>query len=659
MGTNPPKLDLGKLQQSLSTYAGPSEQEGSKKDYGDSYKSPYSKRIDLPKKRSAPTILQTQHKRKTKVSHSPNRMSIAPKSTAEPHTGQSPEAPTKLPHKSSAVSGFFTSADTEKPKSTYMSPLMTAPSMHTQGKLNNGVRFSGGNLPPPLIPPKPVKTEALPPLSPSIVIRPKGGSLHKKVVTVQENASLFSSNGRGNKRISLLVDPAKTRSLHDGSVDLNLDEIAFAKFIKHDNYDDDEEDDDYKESLIDFFQKIKQMESGDDSLQRIREPPPKEITVDSTCSYTRIKFFLVFTIYLISAFLAVILTHLFIFHFNYGFETESENVTNSTLQHHVQIRHILNMHMYLAMVPCMQLLQFGTLLYRLFPRFSRTTMKWIHALTEIAAAGSRFASSHYSLRYLNTARLTDTHGDVYSMHSYVGILSMTISLFSLLTGLTNIVPCCSWETRVTLTPMHRSAGNLLVISDTAVMLTGCIQMADKYFATIQFPELYPDEYSHLPPKAIVLNMIGITTLLAAGTVMYLHSHYDFRRKQKSDKDIDKQKDLDLEAIMRVTERRHFKDLAREAREHGRTKGSEEIQIGSRKSFNLAAKQKYWKSAVATKATTNDEKSIPALINQAEKEKANFTDMDCKLTNFCNDLYLSSIFHILKCSLCISVLLALE
>ncbi len=649
------KLDLEKLRKDLTARPHPSEAEGShksQKDYGTSYKSPYSTRAKVAKRPSAPSVLVSTPKPKpvkpkTLVisKYAQEELNKTRKSTRSPSKKQ--EKPQKprvyIPSielkraeieksKSSYFSGYFTKPTAPPKRPTKAAPkTLQVPGTQDKDKereleptasdidqISMSLQYdtsSTSMIPPPLIPPKPAKTSMLP--RPSMLVKAKHmwQAKHKAAGSVSFGTAI-GATGTPNNRLSLKLDASKRRSIRDGSVDLDLEDIAEA-FL-----DPKQEKDDENHADADYFNLMyQQLEAGggEDSLSQIRT----KVTYHEKETYkewdaTRTHFLIATAVFVILTILTICFTNTFVFHYNYGFQSPSPSITNDTVYKHLTERRFLNLHMYIMLVACLPTLQIGTLFFRLIPSISRTKMKWIHGAFQVVSSACRVFAVTFAVYYHDDVVGTVAH--MYSMHSYCAILSLFLQFITLTTGIVYVLPCCTWETRVTLTPLHKNAGNIILLADSATILTGLIQIGIKFFRWKDFEEYYKFPIHSFSMKSVILNMIGLSAFFSAAVVSYLQAHYSFRRRKKPDGE----KDLDAEAIHRVTERRQNKALAREARETAKhaKNDMEEAQIGSRKSFNLAAKQKFWHAQAKGK-------SIPALINDAEKQKSNFTDTECK------------------------------
>lgn len=661
------KLDLEKLRKDLSARPHPSESEGSsksKKDYGTSYKSPYSKRAKVAKKTSAPSVLVSPPKPppkpakpKTPVTskYAQEELNKSRKSTPPPANKQEKSQKPRVyipsvelkraeieKSKSSYVSGYFAASQLTKPTKRPTTPppppkRLTktvprpslkpgSPDKKTEVKVENPTEqvdrlsiysrndesSSPSMIPPPLIPPKPARTEQLP--RPSMLIKAKHLWHPKNKPLGSVSFGPSTTGSMANARLSLKLDSSKRRSIRDGSLDLDLEDIAEASLEPTK----DEDEENHADYFNLMFQQL-EAAGGEDSLSQIRtQVTYHEKETVKEWDTTRAHFLMASAVYLILTISTICLTNVFIFHYNYGFQPPSPSIKNVTIYKHLTERRFLNLHMYIILVPCIPTVQLGTLFFRFIPWISRTKMKWIHGTCQVISSSCRVFAVTFAFYYHDDVVGTVDH--MYSMHSYCGMLALFLQFISLVTGIVYVLPCCTWETRVTLTPLHKNAGNLIMLADNATILTGLIQMGAKFFKWKDFAAYYKFPIYSFSMKSIILNMIGISTFFAAAVVSYLQAHYSFRRRKKPDGE----KDLDAEAIHRVTESRQHKALAREAKETAKNAKNdmEEAQIGSRKSFNLAAKQKFWHAQAKGK-------SIPALINDAEKQKSNFTDTECK------------------------------
>lgn len=252
-------------------------------------------------------------------------------------------------------------------------------------------------------------------------------------------------------------------------------------------------------------------------------------------------------------------------------------------------------------------------------------MKWLHGSLEtisfvLSVSGIYCAWSYHDI---------SGSPHLYSVHTYVGVLGCVQRVVTTCIGFVYVLPF-SWDLRVTLIPFHRYAGSLLLYLEICAVVTGCVQMADKYFDVNGFPNYYKEYYWSLGIKTRILNSVALSCLVYMYIVTrFVLGNFNFRRRRKPNHSLT---DPDLEHISRVQEKRKSRAIAHEAAEELR---GDEVQLSSRKSFNLGHK-KHWMHYVPV------DKSIPLLINEAEKKKANYTDTDCNFL-LLNSTYIFSTF----------------
>ncbi|CAL8102701.1 unnamed protein product [Orchesella dallaii] len=554
-----------------------------KKEYGENYKSRYSHTVGIAQRHSAPvtSTRKSRQRRRTleKERMSPySRYSLMKRQEKSKKSGGAKDINEPNSQKSQNFGGFYI-------------PNNKSPSAKRKsGSERNKIRFSLGSGNDP---------------KQSVVL-----SDEESFSTIQLQTRDWHYHRPRTSRRSI--------TFRDGSIDMRIDMGDMLSEAKKDedwDWDDDEDD-----KLA--AQKSELM--PEDSIISIRHIKlHREETLEEYNKSWK-HFFEFYTIELIIALILIVLTLVFIFVYNYGFTTSGSLVPEIKI--HDESRALLNAHMLLMIIPNSILLGIGVLTYRTFRTISRTHTKWLHGGMSIVASICFSFGIYYCVVYHRLAGTPDLN----SLHNCLGLFCCAIQVLQLITGFVYMLPCCSWDTRVSLTPLHKMTGGILLMGHGASILTGCVNMTNKYFDTKNFPQYYPYPLWIVQPKSAVMNFIGIFTIFFVTNTLYIQGNFHFRRRVKPGPETGIVHDPDADAMSIATTRRQSVLLAKEAMKPG----GDDAQIGSRQSFNLR------RSLIMqphSYSFNNQDRTIPMMLNGLQQHKSNFTDADCEFDSIFNIL----------------------
>ncbi|ODM94121.1 hypothetical protein Ocin01_12559 [Orchesella cincta] len=563
------KLDYQKLlNESLkATRASVSAQ---KKEYGENYKSKYSHTVEAVRKRSAP-VTSVRKSRQSRKSIGTDRMSPYSRYSLlkrQPNRKKSVVAASTM--KSNEFGGFFMEADKER---TARQKLRVE---------RNKIRFSlGTNLEP--------KSEP----------NPRRPSIPATDDDSFTSMQLHTRDWHYKPNV-----PRRSITFRDGSIDIKIDMgdmLTQDQKKSSDDWDDDEDS-----SSLNKGNEL----ATEDSIISIRHGKlyRNETLEEYTKSWQHFIQFLSFE--LVVALTLIVLTTVFIFVFNYGFTTSGS--MDRKIMTHDRSRVLLNAHMLIMIVPNSVILGISVLTYRTFRTISRTHMKWLHGSLALIATISFSTGLYYCIIYHRVSGSPDLN----SLHNILGLFCCFLQILQMATGFVYILPCCSWDIRVSLTSFHKTLGSTLLMAHGAAILTGCVNMTNKFYDTKNFPQYYPYPLWVPQKKSSVMSLIGIMTIFFITNTLYIQGNFHFRRRIKPGPETAQPCDPDDDAICKVNIRRKSMALSQESKRPGT---GEDVQIGSRQSFNAK------RLMLPDYGYNNQERTIPMMLNGLQQHRSNFND----------------------------------
>jgi len=166
----------------------------------------------------------------------------------------------------------------------------------------------------------------------------------------------------------------------------------------------------------------------------------------------------------------------------------------------------------------------GILIYRLFRDGSKPTLKIIHAVIMILV---------FFLTVIALIAVFDFHNlkdipNMYSFHSYVGLLTVILFSFQWLAGfLIFLKPGLKSHLRAAYLDIHVFFGLMIFVSACASAFTG---FTEKTIFGIWFKK--HDKYD---PEFVIANITGYTIFVFAALVVYLAVNPKFKRIEKKEK----------------------------------------------------------------------------------------------------------------------------
>lgn len=207
----------------------------------------------------------------------------------------------------------------------------------------------------------------------------------------------------------------------------------------------------------------------------------------------------------VSGFIAVVLTGIWMGHYQGGFAWSSD----PGLQ--------FNWHPLLMMLGLVYLYGNGLMTYRVFRNERKKKLKYTHAIVMISAF---FLSVIGLIAVFNFHNRTEKP-NLYSLHSWMGIITVILFAMQWVAGLvTFLFPGLASHLRSNYMPIHVFFGLLIFILACATALLG---ITEKAIFSLK------DDYSAKTPEAIMVNWIGVLTILFCILVVYLASNPRFKR----------------------------------------------------------------------------------------------------------------------------------
>jgi len=219
----------------------------------------------------------------------------------------------------------------------------------------------------------------------------------------------------------------------------------------------------------------------------------------------------------ISGFMAVVLAGIWTGHHLGGFSWQS----NPNLE--------FNWHPLLMILGMIYLYGNGILMYRMFRNERKRKLKLIHAgimisvfMLTVVALKAVFDSHN-----LAPCKHPKEDGDVcplpnlYSLHSWMGILTVILFLFQWLAGLiTFLFPGLASHLKSSYLPVHIFFGLMIFVCACATALLGITEKAIFGLGS---------KYSERDPSGVVANWIGLLILIFGILVVYLVANPRFKR----------------------------------------------------------------------------------------------------------------------------------
>jgi cytochrome b-561 len=161
------------------------------------------------------------------------------------------------------------------------------------------------------------------------------------------------------------------------------------------------------------------------------------------------------------------------------------------------------------------------LLYRVMRNVTKTYVKILHALVQVAA----FIFSAIALKAVFDAhnKAAKPIPNLYSLHSWVGLGTVILFCMQWLCGFISFLfPKLSEGLRRMYLPHHKFWGIAIFVMACAAALMGITEKA--IFVLNPKPG-----YATLPGEAILLNCFGMTIVIFATLVMYLVTKQEYKR----------------------------------------------------------------------------------------------------------------------------------
>jgi cytochrome b-561 len=225
----------------------------------------------------------------------------------------------------------------------------------------------------------------------------------------------------------------------------------------------------------------------------------------------------VYAIAQITGFMAVVLMGIWTGHHLGGFAWQSDP------------KHEFNWHPLLMTLGMIYLYGNGIMLYRMFRNERKRRLKLIHA--GIMVSAFLFAiiglKAVFDSHNLNPCKNPSVEGDtcpmpnLYSLHSWMGLITIILFLFQWLAGLiTFLFPGLASHLKSNYLPIHIFFGLMIFICACATALLGILE---KTIFTLG------SKYQERDPSGVVANWIGLLIIIFAALVVYLVANPRFKR----------------------------------------------------------------------------------------------------------------------------------
>ncbi|XP_015979366.2 cytochrome b reductase 1 [Rousettus aegyptiacus] len=213
---------------------------------------------------------------------------------------------------------------------------------------------------------------------------------------------------------------------------------------------------------------------------------------------------------LLVGFLSVIFTLIWVLHYRGGLGWDGSSLE-------------FNWHPVLVVTGFVFIQGIAIIVYRL-PwtwKCSKLLMKSIHAGLNTVAAILAIISLVAAFDFHNTLQIPN----MYSLHSWVGLIVVILYMLQLLLGFSVfLLPFAPLSLRAFLMPIHVYSGLFIFGTVIATVLMG---VTEKLIFSLQNPA-----YSTLPPEGIFTNTLGLLVLLFGGLIFWIVTRPQWKRPKE-------------------------------------------------------------------------------------------------------------------------------
>ncbi|TRY79434.1 hypothetical protein TCAL_05892 [Tigriopus californicus] len=205
----------------------------------------------------------------------------------------------------------------------------------------------------------------------------------------------------------------------------------------------------------------------------------------------------------VAGFVTVILTGIWMGHYRGGFAWSGDNQ--------------FNWHPLLMVMSLIYLYGNGILMYRVFRNERKKKLKWAHAIVMISA----FFISVIGLKAVFDFHATKGIPDLYSLHSWMGLITVIMFLLQWVAGLvTFLFPGLASHLRSSFMPAHIFFGLFIFTMACATALLG---ITEKAIFSLK------DDYKSKGAEATLLNWVGVLLIIFGVLVVYLAQNPRYKR----------------------------------------------------------------------------------------------------------------------------------
>lgn len=204
-----------------------------------------------------------------------------------------------------------------------------------------------------------------------------------------------------------------------------------------------------------------------------------------------------------AGFITVILTGIWMGHYRGGFAWSGDNQ--------------FNWHPLLMVLSLIYLYGNGILMYRVFRNERKKKLKLAHAIVMISA----FFISVIGLKAVFDFHSTKGIPDLYSLHSWMGLITVIMFLLQWVAGLiTFLFPGLASHLRSSFMPAHIFFGLFIFTMACATALLG---ITEKAIFSLK------DDYKSKGAEATLLNWVGVLLIIFGVLVVYLAQNPRYKR----------------------------------------------------------------------------------------------------------------------------------
>lgn len=182
---------------------------------------------------------------------------------------------------------------------------------------------------------------------------------------------------------------------------------------------------------------------------------------------------------------------------------------------------LTNLHPILMYTFMATLNMYSVLIYRTHYDRPKGLLKLLHAII----MGSCLVAGSLGVLAVFKAHSLVNGADWYSLHSWIGTLTLSLFLFQFMAGFVAFLrPGVAPEARAQLMPWHRFSGVVIMVLSAVAVVTGIAEFA--IFAG--------DDYNKFKPITFVANLAGICVVLSAIGLGYLLTEPTYLRPTRAD-----------------------------------------------------------------------------------------------------------------------------